>query len=227
MAYPASANRQNAVLKPGAKSLWAYSTPNICGIVTALEDKAYDCVQEPPSNEQLMLQYRDGNTQAFTELYHRNKSSLYRYFLRQTQRNSIAEELSQDVWANIVRSRQRYQQTAKFTTFLYQIAHNRLVDYFRQSANRPGEHPAEQDCDQQAKTSDHPDKQAESLQASQRLLELLQELPEEQREAFILKEEAGLSVNEIAAVTNVNTETAKSRLRYAVAKLKQGLRGFL
>ena len=87
-------------------------------------------------DETLMEQYRDGNVAAFTTLYQRNKTALYRYFLRQTQNNSAAEELSQDVWTNIIRARQAYQVDAKFTTFLFQVAHNKLVDYYRRASKR-------------------------------------------------------------------------------------------
>ncbi|MDH5324119.1 MAG: sigma-70 family RNA polymerase sigma factor [Gammaproteobacteria bacterium] len=202
-----------------------------------MNDHTRKRVLNDKSDEQLMSLYRQGNTEAFSELYRRNKAPLYRYFLRQTRHGAIAEELSQDVWTNIVRSRQSYKSTAKFTTYLYQVAHNRLVDHIRRSQSRPVENltaisltqatdPNNKDCEP-SRSSDQPEQQAQSLEAGQRLLTLLQQLPEEQREAFILKEEAGLSLLEIASVTGVNVETAKSRLRYAVAKLKEGMVGFL
>ena len=180
-------------------------------------------------DEHLMEQYRDGNAEAFTTLYQRNKAALYRYFLRQTHHNSIAEELSQDVWANIIRSRRSYQVNAKFTTYLFQIAHNRLVDHYRRADNRALHNPidSDEDCEIAGHVQHHPDKQAESSQIQQRLLTLVHALPQEQREAFVLKEDAGLSVEQIAKVTDVNAETAKSRLRYAVRKIREGLKDFL
>lgn len=176
-----------------------------------------------------MEQYRDGNVEAFTALYHRNKAALYRYFLRHTQNNSAAEELSQDVWTNIIRTRRNYQANAKFTTYLFQIAHNRLVDFYRRSGNQGLHNPAntDDDCELDAGRHHHPDTQAESAQIQQRLLTLVHTLPHEQRDAFILKEDAGLSVEQIAQVMNVNAETAKSRLRYAVKKIREGLKDFL
>jgi RNA polymerase sigma-70 factor (ECF subfamily) len=180
-------------------------------------------------DENLMEQYRDGNAEAFTTLYQRNKVALYRYFLRQTHHNSIAEELSQDVWTNIIRARRAYQANAKFTTYLFQIAHNRLVDYYRRADNRAMHHSTntDEDCEIANGVHYHPDKQAESAQIQQRLLTLVHALPQEQREAFILKEDAGLSVEQIAMITDVNAETAKSRLRYAVKKIREGLKDFL
>ena len=181
------------------------------------------------SDEYLMEQYRDGNAGAFTTLYERNKASLYRYFLRQTHHNSVAEELSQDVWTNIIRARRSYQANAKFTTYLFQIAHNRLVDHYRRADNRVTHNPSnsDEDCEIPNGVQHHPDKQAESAQIQQRLLALVNALPQEQREAFVLKEDAGLSVEQIAMVTDVNAETAKSRLRYAVKKIREGLKDFL
>jgi RNA polymerase sigma-70 factor (ECF subfamily) len=176
-----------------------------------------------------MEQYRDGNVDAFTVLYQRNKSALYRYFLRQTGNNSSAEELSQDVWTNIIRARQTYQADAKFTTYLFQIAHNKLVDYFRRATKRGHEHleDCHDDCDPADGSQHHPDKQAESAQIRQRILALVQSLPQNQREVFILKEDGGLSVEQIAQITDVNAETAKSRLRYAMNKIRDGLKEFL
>jgi RNA polymerase sigma-70 factor (ECF subfamily) len=180
-------------------------------------------------DENLMEQYRDGNVEAFTALYHRNKTALYRYFLRHTHNNSAAEELSQDVWTNIIRSRSNYQANAKFTTYLFQIAHNRLVDFYRRSDNRAMHNSAnsENDCELDGGRHHHPDTQAESAQIQQRLLNVVHALPHDQREAFILKEDAGLSVEQIAKITDVNAETAKSRLRYAVKKIREGLKDFL
>lgn len=206
----------------------ACSVGKIYVIVPIFRNKATDRVQEP-SNEQLMQQYRDGDLNAFTQLYHRNKNTLYRYFLRQIRRSALAEELCQDVWTSIVRSRQRYQQSAKFTTFLFQIAHNRLVDHFRHGQNRPVDPPAHTDGQDEPHSgaNQNPQRRAESSQATEKLLQLLATLPEQQKEVFILKEEAGLSLEQIASITGVSMETAKSRLRYAVAKLKQGLQEFL
>ena len=70
---------------------------------------------------------------------------------------------------------------------------------------------------------DDPAVAADGRQQAQRLLRLVDELPEAQREAFLLQQESGMSVEEIAQATGVNRETAKSRLRYAIAKLRQGM----
>jgi hypothetical protein len=83
------------------------------------------------SDEELMERYRDGDAGAFDLLYARHKGGVYRYMLRQCNDRGIAEELYQDVWTNLIRARAGYAVTAKFTTWLYRLAHNRLIDHYR------------------------------------------------------------------------------------------------
>ncbi len=177
------------------------------------------------SDEELMLGYRDGDTSAFEALYGRHKGALYRYFLRQCRSPAVAEELYQDVWLNIVRTRERYEVKAKFATYLFHLAHNRLIDYYRREGRSlpmsyANDETMEDIPDGRLPSVEH---QVDLRRQAARLKTLIGELPEAQREAFLLREETGLSVEEIAEVTGVNAETAKSRLRYAVAKLRHGL----
>src|SRR5262245_56603504 len=83
------------------------------------------------SDEDLMLLYRDGDAGAFDALYARHKGGLYRYLLRQCRNQALAEELFQDVWMNLTRARTSYTVEARFTTYLYRLAHNRLIDHYR------------------------------------------------------------------------------------------------
>lgn len=184
---------------------------------------------EPRSDETLMLDYRAGEARAFEILYSRHKGALYRYLLRQCNVAAVAEELFQDVWMNLIRARSRYEPRARFATYLYRLAHNRLVDYYRSQGRTPAMSTAEDDPDDPliervaAPEQTQPEARIDSARAAERLLALIGELPEAQREAFLLREEAGLSVEEIGAATGVNAETAKSRLRYAVARLRAGM----
>ncbi|MCW9013566.1 MAG: sigma-70 family RNA polymerase sigma factor [Gammaproteobacteria bacterium] len=172
------------------------------------------------TDEQLMLSYRNGHAAAFDVLYARHKGGLYRYFLRQLGLQSeLANELFQDVWMNLINARDRYQASAKFTTYLYHIAHNRLVDHWRSCKPES----AEQDCETMIDEAKSPDDHAHHGQQSMQLRQQIQALPEEQRNAFLLKEEAALSLEQIAEVTGVNRETVKSRLRYAVKRLRLSL----
>jgi RNA polymerase sigma-70 factor (ECF subfamily) len=176
------------------------------------------------ADEQLMLDYRSGDIGAFDELYRRHKGGLYRYLLRQCRDGAAAAEMFQDVWLNLIRARSNYQATAKFATYLYRVAHNRLVDHYRKHA-----HPAEVSIEEQEITEpaivhyEQPEMRYERKQLAAQLLALLDALPPAQREAFVLQHEAGMSVEDIAAATGVTRETAKSRLRYALAKLRLGM----
>lgn len=175
-----------------------------------------------------MLGYRDGDAGAFDALYARHKGGLYRYLLRQCRDAAVAEELFQDVWMNLIRARAGYTVQAKFTTYLYRLAHNRLIDHYRKHAQ--GATVSFEDGDGEA-LAELPDEQERPLgdrldakRKAGRLLELIAGLPETQREAFLLQQEGGMSVKEIAQATGVTRETAKSRLRYAMARLRQGMR---
>jgi len=173
-----------------------------------------------------MLCYRDGDAGAFDVLYGRHRGGVYRYFLRQCRDAAVAEELFQDVWMNLIRARAAYTVQAKFSTYLYRLAHNRLVDHYRQQ--RPAAAGgADGDCDLLESIEDErvqPSEVALDLkEQAGHLMALIAELPHEQREAFLLQQEGGLTIEEIASSTGVTRETAKSRLRYALAKLRRGM----
>ena len=176
------------------------------------------------SDQDLMLQYGSGNADAFAELYARHKGPLYRFFKRQC-RHELVDELFQETWARVIKARASYKASAKFTTWLYRIAHNLLIDYGRKHSRQPHLVAVNSDEDSihvedtQASVSER----AQASQLGQRLLDAINSLPIEQREAFLLKEESGLSLNEIAEVLDVGKETVKSRLRYAVKKLRTSL----
>jgi RNA polymerase sigma-70 factor (ECF subfamily) len=181
------------------------------------------------TDEVLMLRYRDGDGEAFAVLYHRYKGALYRYFVRQCPTAALAEELFQDVWLNLVHARERYTVQAKFTTYLFRLAHHRLIDYYRRQSSasviawNDGAGPEVEELPVAA--YQEPDNQLYIRTQVARLLDLIQALPEVQREAFLLREEAGMSIADIAETTGVDRETAKSRLRYALARIRRGLRG--
>jgi RNA polymerase sigma-70 factor (ECF subfamily) len=182
---------------------------------------------EISSDEELMERYRDGDAGAFDMLYGRHKGGVFRYLVRQCGNRGIAEELFQDVWMNLIRARAAYTVQAKFTTYLYRLAHNRLIDHYRaQSGNAPAsfddvDGPALGDV--AAARNHDPAVSADVRQQAQRMLQLIENLPAAQREAFLLQQESDMSVEEIAQATGVSRETAKSRLRYALVKLREGM----
>ena len=174
-----------------------------------------------PTDSALMLRYKDGDVAAFETLYRRHNDPLYRYLLRRCINREAAEDVFQEVWGKIIKARGSYRRTAKFTTFLYRVAHNCFIDHVRRNKRHLAN--TDTDPDHYANPSDEPDLAAEKRFARQRLELALLELPDEQRDVFLLHEEAGLTIDTIARVTGVNRETAKSRLRYAISKLKASM----
>lgn len=171
------------------------------------------------TDEALMLAYRGGDARAFETLYRRHRGALFRFILRSLKQRAAAEELFQEAWMRVVEARRRYEAQARFTTWLYTIAHNLLVDHWR----RKGLTLVDLDSAPEVQSADNPARQAEAREALHRLLRAIDALPPAQREVFLLHEEAGMSVADIAAVTKTGEEAAKSRLRYAMAKLKAAL----
>ncbi len=174
-----------------------------------------------PEDSALMLRYRDGDVAAFELLYSRHSDALYRYLLRLCRNRDLAEDIFQEAWGKIVKSRASYRATAKFSTFLYRVARNCFVDQLRR--NRRHAPAFELDEELHADGGPLPDNLAEQALAKQRLSRALMDLPDEQRDAFLLYEEAGLSVDQIAVVMGSKRETAKSRIRYATKKLREAI----
>lgn len=181
-------------------------------------------------DETLMLAYAAGGADAFDVLYARHKGPVYRYLLRHCGNAGVAEELFQDIWMNVVRARATYVPTAKFTTWLYTLAHHRLVDHWRAHGQVGFVSIDEDDDDAKHRVEslagsrgDEPEVRAQSNEIGRRLVQALAALPAVQREAFLLQQEAGLSLGQIAELTGAGEETVKSRLRYATAKLRAAL----
>lgn len=175
-----------------------------------------------------MLAWRDGEAAAFEALYARHRGRLFRYLLHQCGRREQADEMFQEIWMSVIRARSGYEVSARFTTWLYRIAHNRLIDGFRArgrlaefevDAGAAGGDPP--DCP--APAGAQPERLLERAQLAGRLLAAIESLPAPQREAFLLAAEAGLTVEEIANATGTGFETAKSRLRYAYSRLRSEL----
>lgn len=126
----------------------------------------------------------------------------------------------------LIKARSRYEVKAKFRTYLYQVARHRLIDHFRRGGKAAVSGDTEPDRLEVALASDcdGPAQQVQAMQQAENLLHLIEGLPDAQREVFLLREEAGLDLDEIATVTGVERETAKSRLRYAMQRLRQGLK---
>jgi len=184
-------------------------------------------MSEAASDESLLAAYADGDARAFGELYERHERAVHRYFLRQGAVPAIADELLQETWLAVVRNAAGFEPRAKFTTWLYTVARSKLVDHWRardpaisleEAANDPDD-PLEVP----AGDAQRPDVRALSRAQARAFLAAVEDLPPVQRETFLLQAEGGLSLEEIAAVTQAGHETVKSRLRYAMTKLRSAM----
>ena len=183
------------------------------------------------TDESLMARYARGEAEAFELLYRRHEMRTWRYLERSVGNRATADELMQEVWFAIAREAPNYRATARFTTWLFTIAHNRMIDWMR--ANRPqisletlGYEAGAVIVQLTADPSTGPLAAAVAQEESSALAEALARLPAEQREAFLMQIEGELGVEEIAAITGISFETTKSRLRYARAKLREVLQEF-
>ncbi len=191
-----------------------------------------------PNDSQLMLAYAGGSADAFELLYERHHGGLFRFVRRVlgAEMSAEAEEVAQDTWMKIVAARDRFEQTqASFKTWAYAIAQNTAIDRLRKGGR-------EVSVDSQAISEESLSAaqlayaNAASISAEdtafwraagQQLALCLEELPPAQRAAFLLYHEEGLAVLDVAAQLGEGFEAIKSRLRYAMGKLKKCLGAYL
>lgn len=185
----------------------------------------------PVRDETLMQNWRGGDLKAFQTLYSRHRSALHRYLLRMASSPTEAEEVFQETWMAVVKSRDSWTPQAAFRTFLFSIANRRMADGLRSRARRYGEvfaKPLEgEGAPVLASPEPNPQEAASNNDLGRALLAAIGGLPDVQRQAFLLQVEAGLSLEEIAQTTGVPRETVKSRLRYASARLRAELGDWL
>ena len=185
-------------------------------------------LSDASGDEALMQAYAAGDAAAFDALYARHKGGVYRYLLRHCSNAGTADELFQDVWMNVIRVRASYAPSAKFATWIYRIAHNRVIDHWRATGRVELVHAGSDEDDDPLDAHpgarhDEPEVRANASQIGARLAKALGTIPPAQREAFLLHQEGGLGLAEIAAITGAGVETVKSRIRYAVNKLRTEL----
>jgi RNA polymerase sigma factor (sigma-70 family) len=200
----------------------------------------------PDEDDRLMRAYAQGDARAFEQLYQRHQAALYRYVRRVLGREAgtQADEVFQDTWLRVVNARASWQaQGATFRTWLFTIAHHRAIDRLRVSGREVSATPDDGD-DQPpwepvnaapwslwpAATATADDAVADRTfwrAAGQRLLDCLDGLPAAQRSVFLLHHEDGLGLDELSRALEVGFETAKSRLRYAMSKLRTCMGAYL
>jgi len=198
-----------------------------------------------PSDDVLMSAYARGDAAAFEQLYARHERALYR-FVRRLLGNALAaqtDEVFQDTWLRVVHARSRWEpQGATFRTWLFTLAHHRVIDLLRRSGrevsidafeNDDGNEPWQADAQAwqhwpaPASAAPQSDEIAFWRRAGERLLGCLEQLPLPQRSAFLLHHDDGLALDEVAKALEVGFETAKTRLRYAMSKLRTCMGAYL
>lgn len=172
----------------------------------------------------LLRRYRQGDAEAFATLYERHRLGLYRFLCGLCGDNAQADEVFQETWMSLIRSASEPQGRASFRTWLYQIGRNRLIDHWRRNGRRSEQQEV---FDEQLHGDAVPGESEDPLQQlslsrdRDRLQQALNALPGEQREVFLLRAHGDLELQEIAELTRTPAETVKSRLRYALQKLRR------
>lgn len=172
------------------------------------------------TDEALMRAYGAGDAQAFRRLYARHADAVYRYCLRSSGSAAQAAEITQDVWMRVIEWRDRHVDQTRFRSWLFRIAHNRIVDHWREQARRTASDVNMAALDDGAPSAE---RRAHAENCADQLQTQLSTLPPEQRELILLREEGELTLEQMADLQGVGRETVKSRLRYALAKLKEAL----
>lgn len=180
-------------------------------------------VDSTDSDENLMLRYAAGEAVCFDTLYARYRVRLLRYLMRLTGQTAVAEELYQDTWSRVIDARARYQPSARFAAWLFRIAHHLAIDHIRRS--HPTVNADEVLVGFPGLPEDDPALALDQAEQMQRLTTLVDALPTEQKAVLLMRAEGDLTLEEMAANAGTGRETIKSRLRYALAKLREGLRG--
>jgi RNA polymerase sigma-70 factor (ECF subfamily) len=178
------------------------------------------------SDEQLMIAFINSDSKAFEILYARHKNAVYRYFLRSVSNEATCQELFQDCWLKVINSKNKYQVTAKFTTWLYTLAHHRLVDWYRKNkleSNAFIQSNDEEETLNNGTTNWNPEDELQTKRLSKDLKAAIENLPMEQREVFLLHQESALSLPQIAEMLQTGLEKIKSRYRYSITKLRNSL----
>jgi RNA polymerase sigma-70 factor (ECF subfamily) len=182
-----------------------------------------------------MQRYQGGDRSVFPELVRRHKTPVYNFILRQIRTPAAAEDLTQDVFVRVVQNASEFRHSSRFSTWIYTIARNITIDHVRKMNLRrhPSlDQPASQDGDEGPtlgeRTKDqHPratvDRAVISTELGFRIQNAVEELPDDQREVFLLREVGNVPFKDIADMIGVSENTIKSRMRYALERLQKAL----
>lgn len=185
------------------------------------------------SDEALMIRHQRGDRTAFATLVRRHQTAIFNFALRQLRIRSTAEDVVQETFVRVVQNAAEFKHEARFVTWLYTIARNLCIDHLRKGALR--KHPSLDEArsgaegdgptlgEQTADTRASVEREATGTELRVKIAAAVEQLPDEQREVFLMREVANLPFKEIAEITNVPENTVKSRMRYALERLQAAL----
>jgi RNA polymerase sigma-70 factor (ECF subfamily) len=184
------------------------------------------------SDEELLRRFNAGQAEAFGVLLARYERPLYNFILRSVRRRDRADELLQDAFLKVVQRSREFKGQSKFSTWLYTIARNLCIDHSRKMVHRRhlrldaparGSDPGPTLLDRTAGDGPGADRETIARDLQTRIAAAVEELPDDQREVFLLRQVKGLPFREIAAIVEVPENTVKSRMRYALERLQRAL----
>ncbi len=171
------------------------------------------------SDSQLISLYKNGSEDAFTELVTRHKNKIFTTIYMIVKDHDLAEDLLQETYVKVVNTVKsgRYNEEGKFLPWVTRIAHNLSIDHFRRAKRYPTIV-----LEDGSNVSNSLEFSEDSIEDTHTLLrELIQELPESQREVLMMRHYMQMSFQEIAEVTDVSINTALGRMRYALINLRK------
>ncbi len=178
------------------------------------------------SDQQLIEQFLSGDKDGIEKLINRHKTKVYTYILLVVKNQQLAEDIFQDTFIKVIRSLVdgKYKDNGRFASWVIRIAHNLIIDHFRKEKqiNTLSNDDYEADIFNSRKLSDQ---NIEDVlikdQITNDVRQLIDELPEEQKQVILLRHYGGMSFKEIAEQTDVSINTALGRMRYALINLRK------
>lgn len=178
------------------------------------------------TDEQLVRAYVDGNNEAFDTLLRRHQSKLFSYILRIVKNRDIADDIFQETFVKIIMTLKqgRYAESGKFGAWLTRIAHNLIIDHFRQEKSENSISTDDEDVNL-LNRRDLCDENIEDLLINDQIRtdvrRIIEALPEAQREVLMMRYYSDMSFKEIADATGVSINTALGRMRYAILNMRR------
>lgn len=177
-------------------------------------------------DQELVIEYINGNEASFETLIHRHRAKVYSYILQMVKDQTIAEDIFQDTFIKVIKTLKsgKYTEEGKFLPWVMRISHNLIIDHFRKAKRMPSFDTNDEEFDI-FDVIRIPDKSAEDNLIREQIhtdvRKLIEQLPKEQKEVLFMRHYADMSFNEIAEQTNVSINTALGRMRYALINLRK------